>query len=318
MNYDRHYQSLINKAKLRDYRVLSYYEVHHVKPRSEGGTQEIENLVKLTAREHFLAHWLLYRIDPTIKSRAFSFWRMCRGKGKCPDEEWPTISSRCYEEARKAHSKAISAALLGVKKSPEHAKKVGLAVKGKKRTEEQKQKLRKPHNVSEEGKKILTQNILKTVEKRKKKVIMLHKETLDNIKEFNSLSDAAKFVNLDSSNICVALKTGSIAGDHRWKYKDQKVYTKKQDKTENSKQNFMGNRNPNKSEYARKKISERFSGAKNHKAKKVVQLDLSGTVIKHWDCMATAAKSLGIYTTNIQKCCSGKRNQTGGYKWSYA
>jgi len=318
MNYDFHYESIISRAKLRDSKSLCYYETHHIKPKSEGGTDEIGNLVKLTAREHFLAHWLLYRMDPTIKSRAFSFWRMCRGKGACPDEEWPTISSRCYEEARQAHSKAISEALSGVKKSPEHVKKVALAVKGKKRTEEQKQKLRKPHRVSEEGKKILAQNGRKSVEKRKKKVVMLDKETLQYIKEFNSLLEAANFTNLSGSNICIALKNGSIAGNYRWKYKDQVDYVKKPDRRENSKQNFIGDRNPNKSEYARKKISERFTGSKNHNAKKVIQLDLEGNVIKLWDYMTQAAKSLSIHQTNIQKCCSGKRNQTGGYRWSYA
>ena len=49
-----------------------YTEEHHIVPRSEGGTDALENLVALTAREHFLAHWLLFRIYKTPASaRAF-------------------------------------------------------------------------------------------------------------------------------------------------------------------------------------------------------------------------------------------------------
>jgi hypothetical protein len=147
MDYKKHYDLLIKKALNREYRTLPYVEKHHIVPRSEGGTDDSGNIVKLTAREHFLAHWLLFRIDPTIKSRVFSFWRMCNGRGSTPKEHWVIISSRCYEESRKAHSEAISKALKGKKKSPEHIKKVADKIRGLKRTEEQKAKLRKPQNM---------------------------------------------------------------------------------------------------------------------------------------------------------------------------
>ena len=60
MNYNYHYQKLINKAKNR---VLNgYKERHHIVPRCMGGTDNKENIVELTAREHFLAHLLLIKI----------------------------------------------------------------------------------------------------------------------------------------------------------------------------------------------------------------------------------------------------------------
>lgn len=65
------YNRLIESARLRSASV-GYMERHHVLPRSEGGTDAPENLVYLTAREHFLAHWLLYRMYRTPASaRAF-------------------------------------------------------------------------------------------------------------------------------------------------------------------------------------------------------------------------------------------------------
>ena len=118
-----------------------YCEMHHIIPRSEGGSDEPSNIVALTAREHFLAHWLLYRAAPYILSRAFSFWRMCNGRGKVSPENWITISSRSYEEARVAHSHAISQKLSNRKKSPEHVAKVAKANTGKKRSEESKLKM---------------------------------------------------------------------------------------------------------------------------------------------------------------------------------
>lgn len=318
MNYVHHYESLMQKAKNRDSKFLSYTETHHIVPKSENGTDEDSNLVELTAREHFLAHWLLYRANPEIKSRAFSFWRMCNGRGSCPIEEWPVISSRAYEEARQAHSDSISKLLTGVKKTNEHIEKVRAKVTGQKRTEEQKQKLRKPHNVTEEGRQISRNNLQKAIEKCKKRVIMIDKDTLDDILEFGSLKEAADYVGLKSSNIRVALREGSLSGNYRWKYKEQLEYVKKPDNRENSRQNFLGDRNPNKSEEARKRISERFTGSNNPRSVKVNQYTLNGDFIRSWDCMASAAKNSRVNSTNIQKCCAGKRNQTGGYKWSYA
>lgn len=42
----------------------NYYENHHIIPRSLNGSNSSENLVLLTAREHFICHWLLVKIFP--------------------------------------------------------------------------------------------------------------------------------------------------------------------------------------------------------------------------------------------------------------
>ena len=119
----------------------TYKERHHIVPRSEGGSDEPSNIVSLTAREHFLAHWLLYKADPSILARAHAFWRMCNGRGKVPIKDWTVIPSRAYEEARVAHSIAISKALKGRTKSAEHVAKIAEANRGQKRTAEAKRKM---------------------------------------------------------------------------------------------------------------------------------------------------------------------------------
>ena len=63
MNYQIIYDNLINQAKNR--LVDGYTEKHHILPKSMGGSNQAFNIVKLTAREHFLAHWLLFKIYKT-------------------------------------------------------------------------------------------------------------------------------------------------------------------------------------------------------------------------------------------------------------
>jgi hypothetical protein len=60
MNYSKIYSQLIFKAKNRE--ITKYTENHHIIPKCLGGNNDIENLVKLTFREHYIAHWLLCKM----------------------------------------------------------------------------------------------------------------------------------------------------------------------------------------------------------------------------------------------------------------
>lgn len=62
MNYEKIYIDLINNAKHKSY--TGYFENHHIIPKSIGGSDEVGNLVLLSAREHFVAHQLLVKIFP--------------------------------------------------------------------------------------------------------------------------------------------------------------------------------------------------------------------------------------------------------------
>ena len=62
LKYSKWYDSLINKALQRSLPLTMYTEQHHIVPRSFGGSDDISNLVKLTAREHYVAHLLLWKI----------------------------------------------------------------------------------------------------------------------------------------------------------------------------------------------------------------------------------------------------------------
>ena len=101
MNYSKIYNSIIERAKIR--KIEGYFETHHIIPLCLGGVNSKDNLVTLTAREHFLCHWLLYKIHRTSKL-AHAWHSMCRiGIGQ--DER--LVNSKHFERARKAHSEVL-------------------------------------------------------------------------------------------------------------------------------------------------------------------------------------------------------------------
>ena len=75
MNYKKVYNQLINKARSRTF-IEGYTEIHHIIPKSEGGTDDEDNLVELTPKEHFVAHKLLYMDNPNIMERVSTMWLM--------------------------------------------------------------------------------------------------------------------------------------------------------------------------------------------------------------------------------------------------
>lgn len=60
MNYENIYNELIESRKhLNRDKNTEYYERHHIIPRCMGGSDDPENLILLTGREHFIAHLIL-------------------------------------------------------------------------------------------------------------------------------------------------------------------------------------------------------------------------------------------------------------------
>jgi hypothetical protein len=81
-----------------------------------GGTDDPENLVYLTAREHFLAHWLLWRIHRNQQT-SYAFFCMQNFKNdKVQGENRKKFSSIAYAEAREAYSEHLSIAMSGIKR----------------------------------------------------------------------------------------------------------------------------------------------------------------------------------------------------------
>lgn len=71
------YNKFINTIKHQGTRTLQYSEIHHIIPRCMGGTDDPSNLIVLSFREHFLAHWMLYMAYPKSYKLANAFHYMC-------------------------------------------------------------------------------------------------------------------------------------------------------------------------------------------------------------------------------------------------
>ena len=98
--YTRWYNNIIDCAKTRTLSANNYYEKHHIVPKSLGGDNAKDNLVKLTAREHFVAHWLLTKmvIGADQKKMAYACKQMMHSKNSRQDRY--QITSRVYENLR--------------------------------------------------------------------------------------------------------------------------------------------------------------------------------------------------------------------------
>lgn len=76
MDWAAHYDALVSRARVRQ--LSEYSERHHVVPRCMGGSNGKDNIVRLTAREHFIAHKLLVRIHPDVRGLWFALVAMGR------------------------------------------------------------------------------------------------------------------------------------------------------------------------------------------------------------------------------------------------
>lgn len=115
MNYKKVYFSLIEKRKTTP--VLGYSESHHITPRSLGGSDAPDNIVELTAREHFFAHILLTKIHkrgPAKYKMVRAFIMMLCVAGQ---NQQRYISSKRYDQLRKQFSIAQSLSQSGERNS---------------------------------------------------------------------------------------------------------------------------------------------------------------------------------------------------------
>lgn len=107
MNYLKIYESLIESRKtLGRLKKEGLYEKHHILPRSLGGSNIKSNLILLTPREHYLAHWLLYKMHSghSKSKMAYAFYRMCSNN---PNQK-RVITSSQYGRAKDSISKSCT------------------------------------------------------------------------------------------------------------------------------------------------------------------------------------------------------------------
>ncbi len=133
--------SVINNKYLKWYlSICSHHtsqdtlEKHHIIPKSFGGNNSKDNVVRLTPREHFIVHRLLIRCTKDLFKRKAAFAAHFMISGCKNHSRGGLCSSRVYEGLRQQ----ISLAMKGYNPSPEARAKLSKAHKGKVISEEQK------------------------------------------------------------------------------------------------------------------------------------------------------------------------------------
>jgi len=142
--YTNWYNNIINTANGRT--INGYTETHHILPKCIGGDDSTANLVKLTAREHFICHWLLSKMTNNKKTQ-YQLWNAfsCMLYRQNDYQKRYKISSRIFENIKIEGSKIKRDFMLG-KNNPMYGKthtkeaieKIRATHKGAKRSAEAK------------------------------------------------------------------------------------------------------------------------------------------------------------------------------------
>lgn len=183
--YSRWHNSIISRA-FSEKRTKSsgvYYESHHIVPRSLGGTDDFDNRVLLTAKEHFIIHLLLIKMFDGSDRRKmmYAIHRMTHSN----NHHERKYTSAQYEIAKDMNSKAMrgNKIMNGRKLSDKTKKRMSDAKIGNKnRTDKfHSEESRKMMSLSHRGKTFSTEH------KNKLRVAQLGKmhsdETKDKLRE---------------------------------------------------------------------------------------------------------------------------------------
>lgn len=150
--YSKWYFLIVGNASSRG-KLETYSEKHHIIPKSIGGSNKKENIVVLTAREHFVCHLLLTKMlsGNAKRKMIYACWQLSNQKN-ANQQQRHKVSSRTYEIARKmfAECHSINMQQNHPLKNEENKQKHQLGVdrrgptstKGSKRSELTKEKLR--------------------------------------------------------------------------------------------------------------------------------------------------------------------------------
>jgi len=108
MNYKNIYNDIIEKRK--ENIPTGYTEEHHIIPRCLGGTDDKDNLVKLTAKEHFICHLLLTKM---YEYGTIEYYKMCNAflmmlVTSKDHQNNRYITSRKYEKLKVSFSERMS------------------------------------------------------------------------------------------------------------------------------------------------------------------------------------------------------------------
>lgn len=210
MNYQLHYNNLINRARIR---ILDEYtETHHIVPRCIGGSDDKNNLVELTPEEHYVAHQMLIKIYPTEIKLILAARYMCYGNSKNGGRK----NNKLFGWLRRKHSIAMSILNTGRTQLPETIEKRKESRKWYKPSIETKEKISK----SNQGKHKKSHS----VETKKKISDTMVQQYIDG--ERISYVKGTHISDEHKAAISAAGKGKTLSDDHKKKISDAKIGVK--------------------------------------------------------------------------------------------
>jgi len=307
MNYLKAYYNLVHSRQSlsRD----CYLEKHHIVPKSvygksilkENHLQHVDdpmNIVELTGREHFVAHWLLHRAFPKVRNFAAAFHAMAAMSNWYHSRYTP--SSRAIEEARIANADSmklpvakysLSGELLKCFDTTEEAAaEVGSSV----------------HNISAACNLENQVNNIKGFQWRRFEgepptsidpYINQNDESSLSVHEYDLKGNYIK----SYSSIRAAAGEGVNRSSLKLEYRDKPIFSK-------DKWYIVSTSKPAISIKVKKTGTQR---------RKVLQIDPNTCeIIKVWGSTREPQRVLGI--SNVSSVCKGQRKTMGGFIWKYA
>lgn len=254
--------------------------------------------MELTGREHFVAHWLLYRAFPNVMQFAGAFHAMASMSNSHHYRYTP--SSRAIEEARKAYADSLKlpvaqysldGQLLKIFNTTEDA-----AIEVNSNVSNISAACNEENQVNNikgflwrRFEKTPLEKIQPYINQNEESSLMVHEYDLKGnfIQSFGSIREASRN-NVERS----ALKS---------KYRNKPIHSK-------NNWYIISNELPNPKIEVKKQNTQR---------RRVHQIDPStGEIIKTWNSTREPQKILGI--SNVYSVCNGKRKSMGGFIWKYA
>jgi hypothetical protein len=140
MKYIKIYNKIV-EHRLSNIPENTYTEKHHIIPKCLNGTNNPDNLVKVTTKEHYILHHLLTKIYPENSSLKYAF-RILKNKLNIEKSKNPYSCIRKCEYSSENHpSFGKPSPTKGKTLSEEHRRKLSLSHIGKTFSEEHRRKL---------------------------------------------------------------------------------------------------------------------------------------------------------------------------------
>ena len=288
MDYSKIYNNIIQNAISLNRKKYCgiYYEKHHIIPRCIGGGDDNENLVLLTAKEHFLCHKLLTEIYPSEGKLKHALFFMSY---KTIKNRRYIISQREYERIRIQYIETKDWASM----SDNTKKKISLKLKDLYKNKENHPHWNRPRK--EDTKCKISQSLTgKIMPQEVKDKIRLAVTKTWNSKEFEEKREASR------QRAIIYHKLGTISRLGKPSKKKGKPFCGDKNKLSNSLIEFY-----------------KTHSAWNKTSFCVDQCDISGVLIKEWESHHDAANSINGEAKRIIEVCRGKRKIHKNFKWKF-